>query len=323
MIPSICHFIWFGPDIPWAYTIAIRAAAKRGGFDRIVLHGDHQLESLPHIREVVREHGLEFMPIEPDTLLAEDIGVAGLRELYDNLSKSEARANLIRAALLYRYGGIYLDTDVITIASFDSVRQNAVFCGTERIIYPSRVCHSRSRITRRYRSILGKLRNWCRDAPQGYRFFRAISFLYYPAVNNAVFGAEPGHPFLLDLLKRMAALDKTQQTKQYALGTHLLQNAVRDYGTRRDLRVLPPQACYPLPPVVSEHWFRLRRTPRLETAISRDTICVHWYASLVTDAVVSSIDERYLAEHASDQLFSLLATRALGCREILETDRCP
>ena len=34
MIPPVAHFIWFGPRLPWANALSIRAAALRGGFEQ-------------------------------------------------------------------------------------------------------------------------------------------------------------------------------------------------------------------------------------------------------------------------------------------------
>jgi hypothetical protein len=142
-------------------------------------------------------------------------------------------------------------------------------------------------------------------APSGWRAFRRLARHYPLAANNAVLGAAAEHPLLLDLLERMSALPEQQAQRRFALGTHLLQAAVRDYGGA-DLHLLPPAAFYPLGPVLSEHWFRYTRSPALSEVLSDETRVVHWYASLRSRRQQLRLSPGSVERDASRQLFSAL-----------------
>ncbi|HEU4539056.1 MAG TPA: glycosyltransferase, partial [Polyangiaceae bacterium] len=221
-----------------------------------------------------------------------------------------ARANVVRAALLAAEGGVYLDTDTVTVAPLDPLRAEAsFFCGLERLVFPGEL--KRSRSPARWGAALARtaLRDLCRRAPDGWRHFRRVERHYPTAANNAVLGAEPGHPLLLELLERMAATPPARQTVRFALGTHLLQAVLRDASgdAARGLRVYEPPAFYPLGPEISEHWFRFTDRPRLAEVLLPDTRVVHWYASVRTAGVVDRIDPAYVRANAGRQLFSALA----------------
>jgi hypothetical protein len=155
------------------------------------------------------------------------------------------------------------------------------------------------------------VRDVLRRLPNGYRAFRRVEDWYPKAVNNAVLGAEPGHPLVRELIARAVRLPAERRRVRYALGTHLLQEVVADYHGD-DLGVLPPAAFFPLGPEISEHWFRARHRVELEAALTAETLLVHWYASVRTARYVTKIDEAYVRAHEKRQLFSALAVRALG-----------
>lgn len=142
--------------------------------------------------------------------------------------------------------------------------------------------------------------------PRGYKAFRRIEKFYPLAANNAVLGARPGHPFVLELLTRALALPRERALRRFALGTHLLQAALEEYRGD-DVEVLGPSAFYPLGPGISQHWFRRGARASLWEVLAPDTRVVHWYASLRTreeQRALSSVRVRELAPH---QLFSALA----------------
>lgn len=94
------------------------------------------------------------------------------------------------------------------------------------------------------------------------------------------------------------------------MGPRLLQTLV---ASRRfpEVGVLPASTFYPLPPEISEHWFRLshRSTEAgksIAAALSFSTRVVHWYASVRSNAWVPRIDPDWVREHADRQLLSAL-----------------
>ena len=71
-------------------------------------------------------------------------------------------SDYIRAYVIYKYGGIYLDTDILVLDNFDRFLNNRAFVGFENPQYPF----------------------------------------------TAVFGAEPGHPLVKDMIEYYDRLDE-------------------------------------------------------------------------------------------------------------------
>ncbi|MBK8012936.1 MAG: glycosyl transferase [Deltaproteobacteria bacterium] len=311
MIPKVAHFIWYGDQFPWVNVLAIRSLWMRGDVERIVLHHDQDLTATPHWPALADIDTLETRRLDPAKLFSRlPVDREALLALHDGLSAPNARANIVRAAILADEGGVYLDLDTITVGSLASMLGRGVFCGNERIVFPAEVARSMDpRVFLRAFGLVA-FRDLCRRLPRGWRVFRRHEDLFHLAVNNAVLGSEPRHPFMLGLLSAMTALPQARRDVPYALGTHLLQAEVARYeGT--DLRVLSPEVFYPLGPVVSQHWFRLGSSAPLQQVLLPKTLVVHWYASVKTKRVVPRIDPGYVRTHARRQLFSALAAQFL------------
>jgi hypothetical protein len=309
LIPKVAHFVWLGPGLLWVHRLALMSAARRGGFERLILHHDAALDGDPALAELARFPGVEVARIEP-VALAEAAGGSALVECYRELSTPAARVNVLRMALLLLEGGVYLDTDTVTLADLAQLgHECAAFCGEERLIFPAGQASPLSRLRPGALARMA-VRDVLRRLPNGYRGFRHVEHWYPKAVNNAVLGAEPGHPLVRELIARAVRLPPARRRVRYALGTHLLQEVVADYHGA-DLCVLPPAAFFPLGPEISEHWFRTRRKVELDRALTAETRLVHWYASVRTARYVAQIDEAFVRAHADRQLFSALALRAL------------
>ena len=307
MIPNIAHFIWFGRDLPWIYGLALRSAAVRGGFDRVVLHSSDNIEHTAGWALVQNLADVVNQPLRPESLIGKlDPEYGGLWPLYQKLRQPAARANLIRAVVLALEGGVYLDTDTVTLASFSRCLNSGVFCGREHIVLPHKVMVSRNPAAWLKAGVLLAARDLMRRMREGYKTFRAVERFYAQVVNNAVLGSEPGHPFMLELLGRMLDMPPREQLVRFALGTHLLEKMVDDYRGE-GLTLHPPRHFYPLAPEISEHWFRIHRPCTLDDVVTPDTISVHWYASVRTKKLIPQIDESYIKRHAKEQLFSALA----------------
>ncbi|WP_428268764.1 glycosyltransferase [Haliangium sp.] len=310
-IPKLAHFIWLGSSFPWIYGMALRSAAVRGGFDQVYLHHRDDISTTPGWAAAMDHPRVQARRLEPERVLA-GAGPRGdaLVALYGRLSKPAAQTNMVRAALLATEGGVYLDTDTVTVRSFEPLLATGVFCGRERIALTGEV-----RRARRPGPLLGAgarlaLRELFRLLPGGWRGFRRVEPWFHLAVNNAVLGAQPGHPFILGMLDRMLALPPARQLVRYALGTVLLQGAVADWEGD-DLVVHPPERFYPLGPEISEHWFRPTQAPALDQVMGPDTTLVHWYASVRTKRYVPQFDPAYVRAHRDRQLLSALLAEFL------------
>jgi hypothetical protein len=249
--------------------------------------------------------------LEPEPLL-EAAGGPALVDAYRELTTPAGRVNLLRMALLHERGGVYLDTDTVTLKSFRPLlAPGGVFCGEERLVYPGSAGTGVLSRVRPGALARTALRDVLRRLPRGHRYFRQLEHYYPTAANNAVLGAEARHPFLRELIERGLSLPRERRRVRYAFGTHLLQRTVAEFRGP-GLRLLPPAVFYPLGPEISEHWFRPAHGAKLDEVLTSETVLVHWYASVRTTGHTRPIDRAWLDAHAGDRLFAALALRALG-----------
>jgi hypothetical protein len=305
VIPPLAHFIWIGREFPWLSWAAAVSAARYGGFDRVILHHTHDLEAEPWWHGL-RLHGVESRRVDPVAEVAA-VGGSELVELFQSLERSEARSNVLRVALLERYGGVYLDLDTLTLATLAPLRSSAnAFCGLERIAFPASLARTASPAAWAAAYARTLLRDGCRRSRSGVEWFRRVEGLYPVAANNAVLAATPGHPLLGELLARMLALPESQRRVRYALGTSLLQHALAD-GRGHGVTLHEPEVFYPLGPEISEHWFRIGTRARLSNVLGPKTRVVHWYASVRAKRHVPRFDPAFVRRNAERQLLSELA----------------
>jgi hypothetical protein len=313
-IPRRAHFIWLGRDLPWVNVLAIRSAATRGGFERVTLHHDEDLSAAPHYGALRAIDRLELRRLDLDAVIGRCGEFApALKQAYPGLPTPSIRKDLIRYALLFHEGGVYLDLDTVTVGSFeDFCAETEAFVGEERIVFPGTVKRSWNPIVQ----LLAQLRNGLRDLlaliPSGWAAFRAIERFYPRAVNNAIIGSAPRSAFVTRALERIAKMPPEVQRRSCGIGPHLFQELATEF-TRPQLVVHPPAVFYPLGPVVSRHWFTLRRRDvPLERVLMPDTRVVHWYASIRNQLQTAVIDPDYVRANARRQLFSQLALPFAG-----------
>jgi hypothetical protein len=306
MIPATAHFVWLGKNFPWLNALAVLSAAKTGGFERVILHADEDVSG-PHL-DVLRRHpsfGVRRIDLgELATAAGEP--VTRVRDLYESMTSAAARSDVLRALILAAEGGVYLDADTVTVATFAKLRRLSAFVGQELICFPEWTAkkHTAREVTRAYG--LAALRGTLRWVPEGYRIFSRIQHLYSLAVNNAILGAEPGHPWMRAYLEGMLRMPPALARRRFAVGPDLLARVCRDH-LGAALEILPPRYFYPLGPVISESWWSRSRSPDLSRVLSRETVAVHWYASVHGRKLARRVDPAYVKQNREHQLFSKLA----------------
>jgi hypothetical protein len=309
-IPARAHFCWIGTRLPWAYAFAVLSAAKRSELPEIFLHHTDVLDedaALAALKQTPRVRLSRVDPIAYLTQAGQKLGAgAGLTVIYGRLTNPAAKIDLLRAAILYLDGGLYLDMDTITTSSLLPLLNTRQFVGCEFIIWPHFARTSRSPVMWVRSLTLDVIRKLMRRMPYGWRMFRLVEKFCYRGINNAVMGTEASSSLFEEYLRAMLALPPERQPQPYALGPDLLQDVVGRYG-RGDLTIQEPHVFYPLPPEISEHWFRIGRNVRLDAVLSAETRVVHWYASVRTKSRVPLIDPDYVRNHRKSQLFSALA----------------
>jgi hypothetical protein len=313
-VPLRAHFIWFGSDLPWVHVLAIRSAAERGGLERVVLHHDADLSGAPHFGALAAIPGVELRRLDVPELLGRTGPFAPvLWPIYQRLPTPSIRKDLVRLAILYLEGGVYLDMDTVTVGSLRELCAEAeAFLGEERIVFPGSVRHSRNPGVQ----LMALLRNGVRDVlgfvPNGWALFRAVERFYPSAVNNAVLASAPGGRFVTRALERLVELPPHVQARTCGIGPHLMQELTAEHAPPQVV-VHPPPVFYPLGPELSRHWFYLRDgRARLKQVLLPQTRVVHWYGSVKNQVLTSAIDPEYVRANAGRQLFSELALPFAG-----------
>lgn len=308
-IPARVHFCWIGPRLPWAYVFAVLSAAERSLLPEIILHHTDALEDCAETRALTGAVGVTLHRIDPIACLTEAGDALGVDDrltvLYRTLASPVMRTDVLRAAILFQQGGIYLDLDTVTVASLLPLLDATQFVGCEYIVWPHFVRASRSPARWARSLALDLLRKAMRRMTGGWKNFRLVERFYYRGLNNAVMGAEPNSRLFACYLRAMLTLTPERLRQAYALGPDLLQ-AVVDHDRKDDLIVHDPRVFYPLPPEISEHWFRISDNVRLDAVLSAETRVVHWYASVRTKSRVGLITPTYVREHQRHQLYSAL-----------------
>jgi Glycosyltransferase sugar-binding region containing DXD motif len=299
-----------GTSLPWAYVFAVLSAAERSELPEIILHHTDALEegaALAALRQTPRVRLSRIDPIACLMQAGQKLGAGdGLTVTYSRLTNPAARIDMLRAAILYLEGGLYLDMDTVTTNSLLPLLNTRQFVGCEFIVWPHFARTSRSPALLARTLILDLTRKMMRRTPGGWKIFRWVEKFCYRGINNAVMGAEADSPLFEDYLQAMLTVPPERQPQPYALGPDLLQEVVGRYA-RDDLTIQEPHVFYPLPPEISEHWFRIGRGVRLDAVLSAETRVVHWYASVRTKSLVALIDPNYVREHRESQLYSALA----------------
>lgn len=301
LIPNRYHFVWFGQAFPAANRIAIESCLSCCHGAEVILWHSDDLSHQADFRALTRS-GLVARRLCVDVAFGPDndpefpFDVSKLKQIWRSLESHVTRSNLARAILLYRFGGIYIDTDVLVLRNLDAHRRHAAFLGSERIVWPGWACSGRS-LQRLVKSpLLGLLRKLSASVPRGDWLFRRTAGWYPKAVNGAVLGARAGHPFLAALLRETSQVPESEWPIKHRLGTHVLQRTVQSY-LGSDLTTLPPEVFYPLGPEISRQYFRLRSNPKrgAERIISSDTCAVHWYASVTDITELSAVQMMTMA----------------------------
>lgn len=314
-IPSHAHFIWIGPQLPWFAGLAIRTALRAWPEARVTLWATHDLARDAQVTLLRDDARFELTRLDEQGLFDgadRALPVDMLARLFAELSQPAARANIARLLILARFGGVYLDTDTVTLRPLTPLLARGAFCGLEHVVWPiSRRGH------RVYRVLGGPAREVVRYAcamlPLGEVLFERVSPWYDTAANNAVLGCSPGHPFVVQALRYVESLSESERRLRYRLGTHLLQHALDTWGATYDVSVLPPAHFYPLGPQISRQYFRPRSSASLDLALRHvvrpETYVIHWYASV---SELAPYDEARARAERDRTLFGRITARALG-----------
>ena len=318
-IPNQFHFVWDDNFFPYSAYLAIRAVAMRAKPERILLYKTPALDGVPNFERLRREVDC-LLPVNIDLPgWLEQAALPCTQQLLDANRFLQERnfygsvSDLLRAVNLYLRGGIYLDTDMLTLREMAPLRRHGAFLAEEHILVSSKVYKRNSRWRYLWTGPLTLTRDLCMRFAYGVRVFQMISPLYTCVVHNAAMGCRPGHPLLRDLLLRIAERYPERLKRYPVLGPDALQDLIEE-NTYDDLAVLPPHCFSPLGPTMTYQYFHLRRRPQTLATLEKwivkpDTYAIHWSNNGTIAKAIPQNDEE-LRQLESRQLFARLAVRA-------------
>ena len=276
------HLVWAGGPFPPVYRLAVLSALAADPTCTVRVHvldtvsRDGPLAALGDLPRTTLEH------VDPATVfgeLPEHLG--GCRAVYDALppGSAAARSNLLRYALLYVHGGVYIDFDVIVLRPLHDISGASAFVGAERVwvgdqprvagrrralLHPRHAVWAISWAARRLDAkwFGGRLRASNRLE----RIDRCWSALQ---ANNAIIGAEASSSFVDVLLRRAI---HASPVVRYALGPTLVHEAA--LAAPDLVEVLAPAVLYQVPPGESFRFFEDRTLH-----LSPDAAAVHYVGS--------------------------------------------
>jgi hypothetical protein len=287
MIPNRIFFIWLGNNFPWSAGVAVFSALRTQKPEETVVYSDIELQG-EGFDLIKGEKGIVFKII--DSSIFKGLGDNGICEkLYNKLKSPASKANLLRLALLYKYGGIYLDTDIVFVKPIDDLLRFKGFCGTESVALPRELFESINPFAYIVCGLRFAWRFFCTYCPSGEQIFRKTEKFFSQSANNAILASEAKNPIIARAFEAINLMKESMRLKRYRLGTHLLENITQNRSSEF-MEVLPSCYFYPLGPEICRHYFLDGTAKRLNKMLLPETRIVHWY---------NSVEHRFLNEPLS------------------------
>lgn len=317
-IPNQFLFVWDDVFFPYPAYLAIKSVAVQCTPSRIMLLKTPQLDRVENFERLRREVPcLDPINIDLPGWL-EEARLPCTKELLAANAFLKKRgfhgsvSDLLRALKLYLDGGIYLDTDTLTLRDLAPLRAQGGFVAQEHILVSSEV-YKRASPWRYLRTgPLTAARYLCSRLPFGVACFQTIAPLYVRALHNAVMGFRKGHPLLWDILLRIAENYPRRPERYPLLGPDTVQDLMAE-NHYPDITICPPSCFSPLGPTMTYQYFHQWRKRRVDALVRRvlgpDTRVVHWSNNATIAKSIPQNDDD-LHALADGQLFARLALRA-------------
>ena len=282
LIPNQYFYIWSGSSFPFLNLLAVKSLLLADNSATAVVYivgPEPQNEIFENLRGLER---VSIVAIEPEDIFSQlPSDLKGVGTIFHKIpeSSASARSNILRYALLYLNGGVYLDFDTVVTRSLSDLAVHQCFIGEENVwvgdedrvagkwwvcVYPRNLFWLTSWLLRRADSawFSGKLKIahilkktdavWSKKQP-----------------NNAVMGAVAESPFIRELL--LACLD-TDFTVRYATGPTLVAQVAAHFSHL--VSVLPVNYFYSVAPGESFRFFADRTL-----ALPPEAYLIHYAAS--------------------------------------------
>jgi len=277
--------VWAGSSFPFTARLTIESLLLADPQAQVEVHvlGPHpttahftSLNSDPSSRVTIHDIDIDSLFDGLGATIGHDWSA-----LLDSIPEGafSAQSNLLRYALLYRRGGVYVDFDVLALRPLHDLADGKAFIGCERVWI-----HDEARVEGRWRwrmtfGTVGWALSWFAKRSDSKLFggsLRLARLLRAPdqlwtrlQANNAIVGAPAGSPFIHEVLRRCGSV---KPTVRYALGPTLVSAVVRDHPHL--ICVVPESTLYPVPPSESHRFFEDRTL-----SLAASTAAIHYVNS--------------------------------------------
>ena len=322
MIPYRFHLIWIGRRFPYVNRLAVESLLLANPGAEAVIHWADP-PSNEHWRSLETLSRVVFRELDLDELLEGVPNPDGIRRVLESVSDDypAGRSNVWRYLVLNRFGGIYADFDVLALRSMEPLLGDRGFVGEELVFKADdeRVQGApfRASMIPEYAAFLAswgltRVNSRClRASRAGEALSEALSKVWgVRKLNNAVLGAEAGHPFFRRALE---LVPETDPAVRYGLGPILMNRVWAETGGEGMAR-LGPEAFYAVPPSQTHRFFCRHERPMPEGAY-----LVHWCSSNEKEKAAKLTPEFLDAEPGERALLvHRLAWRTISGRDALE-----
>ncbi len=263
LIPNQYFYIWSGSSFPFLNLLAVKSLLLADNSATAVVYmvgPEPQNEIFENLRGLER---VSIVAIEPEDIFSQlPSDLKGVGTIFHKIpeSSASARSNILRYALLYLNGGVYLDFDTVLTRSLSDLAVHQCFIGEENVwvgdedrvagkwwvcVYPRNLFWLASWLLRRADSA------WFSGKLQLARTLKKTDAVWSTKQpNNAVMGAVAESPFIRELL--LACLD-TDFTVRYATGPTLVSQVAAHFPHL--VSVLPVNYFYSVAPGESFRFF--------------------------------------------------------------------
>ena len=275
MIPWRFHLVWSGRRFPYVNRLAVESILLANPGAEVVVHYSDP-PSNEHWQALETLERVSFRELSMDELLEDAPDPDGIRRTFDAVAENypAGRSNIWRYLVLNRF-------DVLALRSMEPLLREEGFVGEELVFRADdeRVQGApfRASMVPEYATFLA---SWALTRLNSKllgngaalnALSESLSDVWgVRKLNNAVLGAEAGHPFFRRALE---LIPKTDPAVRYSLGPILMNRVWAETNGER-MRRLGPEAFYAVPPSQTHRFFS-----RAENPLPDEAFLIHWCSS--------------------------------------------
>jgi len=275
-------FVWSGPKFHYLCQLAVESVIAVAGDADVRVYITGEVPRTDAFRAVLANKRVNVHVIAPDEVFeALPAHFQGVSTVYKDLgdTRLSARSNILRYCLLYLYGGVYLDFDVVLVDDLRHLVDTKCSIGVERVwrgdndrvagnwavpLRPSTWIWAISWCAKRVDS---SLFNGHLGAADFTTRFEHLWADYQP--NNAIMASQPADEFVGELIEGSMYVNPGVR---YSTGPTLVGRVARQYPEL--VQLLDPEKFYFIPPGDSFRFFE-----DSTVSLPSEALAIHYVSS--------------------------------------------